>query len=87
MPKKKQGQSLAAKPPRTGRTAARPANGKAKDDGKRVPFGVKAGDVILLCNDAGLEIQLYGEEYLIMRADGSGLLFLWRIDNVSARTE
>ena len=44
-------------------------NGKAKDDGKRVPLDVKAGDVILFGKYSGQEIKLDGEEYLIMRED------------------
>ena len=42
-------------------------NGKAKDDGKRVPLDVKAGDLILFGKYSGQEIKLDGEEYLIMR--------------------
>ena len=44
-------------------------NGKAKDDGKRVPLDVKAGDTILFGKYSGQEIKLDGEEYLIMRED------------------
>ena len=44
-------------------------NGKAKDDGKRVPLDVKAGDRILFGKYAGQEIKLEGEEYLIMKED------------------
>ena len=44
-------------------------NGKAKDDGKRVPLDVKAGDVILFGKYSGQEIKLDGDEYLIMRED------------------
>ena len=44
-------------------------NGKAKDDGKRVPLDVKAGDVILFGKYSGQEIKLDGEEYLIMREE------------------
>mgnify|MGYP003576268216 FL=1 len=44
-------------------------NGKAKDDGKRVPLDVKAGDLILFGKYSGQEIKLDGEEYLIMRED------------------
>jgi chaperonin GroES len=44
-------------------------NGKAKDDGKRVPLDVKAGDLILFGKYSGQEIKLEGEEYLIMRED------------------
>ena len=44
-------------------------NGKSKDDGKRVPLGVKAGDTILFGKYSGQEIKLDGDEYLIMRED------------------
>ena len=44
-------------------------NGKVKDDGKRIPLDVKAGDLILFGKYSGQEIKLDGEEYLIMRED------------------
>src|SRR5438477_9795678 len=44
-------------------------NGKAKDDGKRLPLDVKAGDLILFGKYSGQEIKIDGEEYLIMRED------------------
>ncbi len=44
-------------------------NGKVKDDGKRQPLDVKAGDLILFGKYSGQEIKLDGEEYLIMRED------------------
>jgi chaperonin GroES len=44
-------------------------NGKAKDDGKRIPLDVKGGDTILFGKYSGQEIKLDGEEYLIMRED------------------
>src|SRR5213594_1384274 len=44
-------------------------NGKTKDDGKRVPLDVKAGDRILFGKYAGQEITLDGEQYLIMKED------------------
>src|SRR5262245_33569275 len=44
-------------------------NRKAKDDGKRVPLDVKAGDVILFGKYSGQELKLDGEEYVIMRED------------------
>jgi chaperonin GroES len=43
--------------------------GKVKDDGKRAPLDVKAGDLILFGKYSGQEIKLDGEEYLIMRED------------------
>jgi chaperonin GroES len=44
-------------------------DGKVKDDGKRVPLDVKAGDVILFGKYTSQEVKLGGEEYLIMRED------------------
>jgi chaperonin GroES len=44
-------------------------NGKAKDDGKRVPLDVKAGDTILFGKYSGQEIKLDGEDYIIMKED------------------
>jgi chaperonin GroES len=43
--------------------------GKVKDDGKRVPLDVKAGDHILFGKYTSQEVTLDGEEYLIMRED------------------
>ena len=45
--------------------------GKVKDDGKKVPLDVKAGDLILFGKYSGQEIKLDGDEYLIMREDES----------------
>ena len=44
-------------------------NGKAKDDGKRIPLDVKSGDLILFGKYAGQEIKVDGNEYLIMREE------------------
>ena len=44
-------------------------SGKVKDDGKRVPLDVKAGDLILFGKYTSQEVKLDGEEYLIMRED------------------
>jgi len=44
-------------------------NGKTKDDGKRVPLDVKAGDTILFGKYSGQEIKLDGTEYLIVKED------------------
>ena len=44
-------------------------DGKMKDDGKRIPLDVKAGDLILFGKYTSQEIKLDGEEYLIMRED------------------
>ena len=42
-------------------------SGKSKDDGKRVPLDVKAGDLILFGKFTGQEVSLDGEDYLVMR--------------------
>ena len=44
-------------------------NGKVKDDGKRIPLDVKAGDLILFGKYTSQEVKLDGQEYLIMRED------------------
>lgn len=44
-------------------------NGKAGDDGKRIPLEVKEGNVILFGKYSGTEVKIEGEEYLIMRED------------------
>ena len=44
-------------------------SGKTKDDGKRIPLDVKAGETILFGKYSGQEIKLDGEEYLIMCED------------------
>jgi chaperonin GroES len=44
-------------------------NGKAKDDGKRIPLDVKEGDTILFGKYSGQEIKIDGDEHLIMRED------------------
>jgi len=44
-------------------------DGKVSDDGKKMPLEVKAGDRILFGKYAGTEIQIDGEEHLIMRED------------------
>jgi chaperonin GroES len=43
--------------------------GKIKEDGKILPLDVKPGDHILFGKYAGTEINIEGEEYLIMRED------------------
>jgi len=44
-------------------------DGKVADDGKKIPLEVKTGDKILFGKYAGTEIQIDGEEHLIMRED------------------
>jgi chaperonin GroES len=43
--------------------------GKIMEDGKVLPLEVKAGDRILFGKYAGTEIQIEGEEHLIMKED------------------
>ncbi len=43
--------------------------GKLKDDGKRVPPEVKAGDRVLIGKYSGNEIKIEDEEYVILRED------------------
>jgi len=40
-----------------------------REDGKVVPLDVKAGDRVLFSKYSGTEIQLDGDEHLIMRED------------------
>jgi chaperonin GroES len=54
--------------PQQGRVIAA-GSGKTKDDGKRIPLDVKAGDTILFGKYSGQEIKLDGHEYLIMREE------------------
>ena len=44
-------------------------SGKVQDDGKKTPLEVKKGDKILFGKYAGTDIQIEGEEHLIMRED------------------
>jgi len=44
-------------------------NGKLDDDGKRVPLEIKKGDRILFGKYSGTEVNVEGDEYLIMRED------------------
>jgi chaperonin GroES len=41
--------------------------GKVDDNGKRVPMEVKVGDKVLFGKYAGTEVEIDGEQYLIMR--------------------
>ena len=43
--------------------------GKRDDEGKLIPFTVKAGDKVLISKYGGTEIKIDGESYLIMRED------------------
>lgn len=44
-------------------------NGKLGDDGKRIPLEIKKGDRILFGKYSGTEVQIEGEEHLIMREE------------------
>ena len=44
-------------------------NGKVSDDGKVHPLDVKKGDKILFSKYAGSEVNIEGEEHLIVRED------------------
>jgi chaperonin GroES len=54
--------------PQEGRVLA-VGNGRLTDDGKLIPLGVRAGDRVLFGKYAGTEIQLDGEDRLILRED------------------
>jgi chaperonin GroES len=43
--------------------------GKRDEDGKNIPFTVKAGDTVLISKYGGTEIKIEGNTYLIMRED------------------
>jgi len=44
-------------------------DGKIQEDGKKTPLEVKKGDRVLFGKYAGTEIQIDGEEHLIMKED------------------
>ncbi len=44
-------------------------DGKIQEDGKKTPLEVKEGDRVLFGQYAGTEIQIDGEEHLIMKED------------------
>ncbi len=41
--------------------------GKVDENGKRIPMEVKVGDKVLFGKYAGTEVEIDGQEYLIMR--------------------
>jgi len=43
--------------------------GKIDEDGKKVPFNVKKGDVVLMPKYGGTEVKMGGKEYQIMREE------------------
>ncbi len=44
-------------------------SGKSEEGGKKVPLEVKKGDKVLFSKYAGTEIQIEGEEHLIMKEE------------------
>jgi chaperonin GroES len=50
-------------------------NGRILDDGSRAPLQVKAGDKVLFTSYAGEQIEVDGEEYLLM-SEGEVLAIL-----------
>ena len=44
-------------------------NGKVRDDGTVHPLDVKKGDKVLFSKYSGTEVQIEGEEHLIIRED------------------
>jgi len=54
--------------PQEGRVIA-VGNGKMTDDGKTHPLDVKKGDRVLFSKYSGTEVNLDGEEHLIIRED------------------
>jgi len=43
--------------------------GRIKKDGTKIPLGVKKGDRVLYAKYAGTEVNIDGEEYLMMKED------------------
>ena len=43
--------------------------GKLDDEGKKIAFTVKKGDIVLISKYGGTEVKVDGESYLIMRED------------------
>ncbi len=43
--------------------------GKTDEDGKKVPFEVKKGDVVLVSKYGGTEIKIDGKDYKILNSD------------------
>jgi chaperonin GroES len=44
-------------------------DGKIKEDGTKIPLDVKKGDRVLFAKYGGTEIEIDGEEHLMMRED------------------
>ena len=43
--------------------------GKTDRDGKKVPFEVKVGDIVLISKYGGTEVKLDGEKFTLLRED------------------
>jgi len=43
--------------------------GKLDESGKKIPFNVKKGDIVLMPKYGGTEVKVNGKEYQIMRED------------------
>lgn len=43
--------------------------GKTDKDGKKVPFEVKVGDIVLISKYGGTEVKLNGEKFTLLRED------------------
>jgi len=43
--------------------------GKIDENGKKVPFNVKKGDIVLMPKYGGTEVKIDGKEYQIVRED------------------
>ena len=43
--------------------------GKVDEDGKKIPFNVKVGDIVLMPKYGGTEVKYGGKEYQIMREE------------------
>ena len=64
----KDGVTVAKEKPQEGKVVAL-GTGKRDEDGKLIPFTVKAGDKVLISKYGGTEIKIDGNSYLIMRED------------------
>ena len=64
----------AVEKPQEGRVIA-VGTGKLTDAGKKIPLDVKAGDRVLFGRYSGSEVEVHGEQYLILKeADVLGVL-------------
>ncbi|HXH27843.1 MAG TPA: co-chaperone GroES [Candidatus Polarisedimenticolia bacterium] len=54
--------------PQEGKVVAA-GNGKVTEDGKKIPLDVKKGNRVLFSKYAGTEVNIEGEEHLIIRED------------------